>query len=119
MSDENKKYFEMFQTGINVPHLIHELGHAYVSEETPYSIEGNIVTQRMGACTNKYKLTPIGNGQYESEQISMDGVFLEEGLNTNFEEDTLSKYLGLSLEDTLILYGNIFPKVFTNQEYQI
>lgn len=112
ISDENKKYFEMFQTGINVPHLIHELGHAYASAESSYSIEDNIVTQRMGACTNKYKVTPLGNGQYESEQIAMDGVFLEEGLNTNFEEDTLAKYLGLSLEDTLKLYGDVFPSSF-------
>lgn len=112
LSHENQKFLDVFQTGINVPHLIHELGHAYASEENPYSIEDNIVSQRMGVCTNKYKVTPLGNGQYESEQIAMEGVFLEEGLNSNFEEDTLAKYLGLSLEDTMKLYGDVFPASF-------
>ena len=29
LTSSQKKFVEMFQTGINVPHLIHELGHAY------------------------------------------------------------------------------------------
>lgn len=115
LNDQRQRFLDLFGTGINVPHLIHELGHAYVSEENPYSIEGNIVTQRMGVCTNKYKITPLGNGQYESEQISNEGIFIEEGLNTNFEEETLAKYLGLSLEETQKLYGDVFPSSF----YQI
>lgn len=112
LNKSQKKFVEMFQTGINVPHLIHELGHAYASEEKPYTINGNVLTQRMGTCKNKYKITQLGNGQYESEQIEMENLFIEEGLNSNFEEDNLAKYLGISLEETQKLYGEIFPKSF-------
>ncbi len=112
LTQAQQKYLELFQTGINVSHLIHELGHAYASEEKPYELEGNILTQRIGLCKNKYKITPLGNGQYESEQISMENLFIEEGLNSNFEEDNLAKYLGMSLEDTKKLYNDVFPASF-------
>lgn len=102
-----RRFFNTFRTGISVHHLIHELGHAFASEENPYSMEDGVLTQRMGACSNKYKFTSLGDGTYECEQIERSGLFLEEGLNTNFEEETLAKYLGLSLQDTLKLYGNI------------
>lgn len=112
--DMNKEFYERFQTGISVPHLIHELGHAYAAARNPYSVEKKetgetIVTQRMGACSIKQVLTPMGDGTYESEQISMDGLFIEEGLNSNFEEDTLAKYLGVSLEEAKKLYNVALP----------
>lgn len=104
--DVSPEYFERFQTAINVPHLIHELGHAWVAEANPYTIENGILTQRMGTVESKYKITELGNGQYESEGISTTGTFIEEGLNTNFEEETVAKFLGISLEEVQELYSN-------------
>ena len=111
-----QKFLDKFQTGINVPHLIHELGHAYASEENSYSAQEKdgetIVTRRMGANTSKFRLTPLGNGKYECEQISDEGLIVEEGLNSNFEEDTLADYLGISLEEVKKLYNDVFPSSF-------
>lgn len=112
LSSQQQKFVDMFKTGINVPHLIHELGHAYASEKNPYTMDGNILTQRMGMCENKYKLTPLGNAQYECEQIEMKNLFIEEGINSNFEEDNLARYLGISLEEVKKLYGDVLDYSF-------
>lgn len=114
LSESQKKYIDMFHTVINVPHLIHELGHAWASEENPYSIEDGILTQRMGTVETKFKLTDLENGQYESEAISTTGLFIEEGINTNFEERSIAKYLGISLEAAKKLYKNntITPSIY-------
>lgn len=114
LTEEDQKFFDRFQTGINIPHLIHELGHAWASEANPYTIEDGVLTQRMGTVESKYKISDLGNGQYESEGISTTGIFIEEGLNTNFEEQTVANYLGVSLEEAQELYrdGTITPSVY-------
>lgn len=113
LTDKEQQYYDMFHTGINVSHLMHELGHAYVAEQNPYTMEDNILTMRIGACEMKSKFTPLGNGQYESEPISTTGMYIEEGLNTNFEEETMAKYLGISLEEAKKLYdGTILTPSF-------
>lgn len=115
LSTSDQRYFDTFKTGINVPHLIHELGHAWVSEVNPYSIEDGILTQRLGTTTIKYKIEEVEKGKYESEEFSRTGLYLEEGLNTNFEEKTLAKYLGITLEECKELYkttGILIPSQY-------
>lgn len=112
LNEREQKFLELFQTGINVSHLIHELGHAYAAAKNPYSIEDNILTVRTGACQMQTKLTPLGNGQYESEMVSTKGLYIEEALNTNFEEDVLAKYLGISKEELKELYGDVLNRSF-------
>lgn len=107
LTSREQEYFDIFHTGINVSHLIHEMGHAYAAEQNPYSIKDNILTMRLGACEMKSKITSLGNGQYESEGISTTGLYIEEGLNTNFEEENLAKYLGMDLDATKKLYDTV------------
>ena len=52
----SQRHYELFGTGIHVNHLVHELGHAFVSEQEPYSIEGDIITQRCGTAKIKSKI---------------------------------------------------------------
>lgn len=113
-SEYKQKYMNLFHTGINVPHLIHELGHAWASEINSYSLENGVLTQRFGTMEVKHQLTDLGNGQYESEEISSTGLFIEEGLNTNFEERGVAGYLGISLEEAKKLYKDdtITPSVY-------
>lgn len=115
LDEKHQKHFELFKTGINISHLIHELGHAYASVKNHYSMENNVLTVRTGVCQMKTKFTPLGNGEYESENISVNGLYLEEGLNTNFEERTLAKYLGISLEEVKKLYGPVLTPSFYQQ----
>lgn len=112
-----QKHYELFGTGIHINNLIHELGHAFVSEQEPYSIEGDIVTQRCGTGKIKSKITPLENGKYSMKEISREGLMLEEALNTNFEEKSISKILGINLEETKKLYrGN--ERAFLPSTYQ-
>ena len=106
MTENDKMYFDKFNTGINVPHLIHEIGHAWASQLNPYTIKNGILTQRVGTSENKFKISDLGNGKFESEKISSTGIFIEEGINTNFEEQTVADYLDISLEDAKKLYKN-------------
>lgn len=107
LSSNKQNRYDIFHTGINVSHLIHELGHAIVTQENPCSIKDNILTLRMGACEIQSRMTPLGNGKYEREGINISGLYIEEGLNTNFEEETLAKYLGVSLDEVKKLYGPV------------
>lgn len=112
-----QKHYELFGTGIHVNHLVHELGHAFVSEKEPYSIEDDVIIQRCGTGKIKSKITSLGNGKYSIKEISREGLMLEEALNTNFEEKSISKILGISLEETKKLYrGN--ERIFLPSNYQ-
>lgn len=103
--DGEKKLFELFGTGINVPHLIHELGHAWVSEKDQYNIDKNgILTQRVGTAELKYKLEKQNDGTYTKKKISQIGLMLEEGLNTNMEDEAVARYLNINEENINELY---------------
>lgn len=111
----DKKKQEFLGTSINVPHLIHELGHAWASEKNHFSIENNILTERTGTCKIKYRLTPIGNKKYEKEEIFREGIMTEEALNTNMENESLARYLGITLQELKEEYsvsGNLIPSTY-------
>ncbi len=104
-NEKNRRAIDLLGTKINVSHLIHELGHAWVSEKNGYELDDNgILTERTGTCKIKYQITPLENGKYERREISRTGLMLEESLNTNMEEESLARYLGLSREKTKLLY---------------
>lgn len=112
-----QKHYELFGTGIYINHLVHELGHAFVSEKEPYTVDGNIITQRCGTAKIKSEIVDLGNGKYAKKEISRDGLMLEEALNTNFEEKSISKILGISLEEVKKLYKGV-EGVFLPSNYQ-
>lgn len=104
MSNSRKNFFEKFGTGINVHHLIHELGHAWCSELNPYTFENGILTQRTGTAELKFKVEKLEDGTYSKEQISQDGLMIEEGMNTNMEEEALQRYLNINADELKNLY---------------
>ena len=116
LTETQKKYYEMFGTGIQVSHLIHELGHAWAAEKQAYVINGDILTERVGAAEIKYKLENLENGKFLKKEISREGLMTEESLNTNLEEKSVAKYLGISLEEAKKLYK--VDGVFVPSAYQ-
>lgn len=114
-TDMRQKHYDLFGTSINIKDLVHELGHAFVSEKEPYSIEGDIITQRCGTGKIRSKIMPIGNGKYSMKEVSREGLMMEEALNTNFEEKVISKILKINLEETKKLYKST---VFVPSDYQ-
>lgn len=103
----NEKKYELFGTGINVSNLIHELGHAWVSENRPYEIKDGILTQRVGTAELKSKFEKVSDGVYSEQVLSKVGLMIEEGLNTNMEEEALMKYLNITPEKLQKLYKEI------------
>ena len=99
-----KKRCELFKTGINVPHLLHELGHAWGAEENQYKIENNILVQRCGTAKIKFELIPQEDGKYIIKEISREGLMTEESLNTNMEIESVARYLGITIEECKELY---------------
>lgn len=116
LTEREQNFLDVFETGIDVPNLIYELGHAWASEKNPYTMkENNILIQRLGSCEKIYKINPLGNSKYELEPLSVDALYIEEGINTNFEEETLAKYLKISIDDVKNLYG----KIIMSNPYQL
>lgn len=110
-----QKMYDTFGTGIEVSHLIHELGHAWAAEKNTYSIDGNVLTERIGTCKIEYEIKDLGDGKYSKREISREGLMIEESLNTNLQEKTIAKSLGISLEEAKGLYkanGIFIPSIY-------
>ena len=116
--DTSKKLFEsykqraeLFGTGINVSHLMHELGHAWVSEIDPYSKEGEVLIQRCGTANLRSEFIENGDGTYTRNLVDSKGLMLEEAMNTEMEVDSVARYLGITREEADKLYkgGCLIP----------
>ena len=114
-TDKDKKRVELFGTGINVSHLIHELGHAWVSEKGSYRIEEGKLIQRCGTAELISELIPNGDGTYTKKNISNEGLMLEEAINTTQELKYIARYLGIKKDECEKLYkidGCFIPSVY-------
>lgn len=91
-----RRYFE---TDINVSHLVHELGHAWNAQKDQYTIDenGNLVS-RVGTSKRKYKIEQDDTGKYIAKGVSVEGLFIEEEMNSIEEERAMAKYKGISVE---------------------
>lgn len=106
-----KERSELFGTGINVGHLMHELGHAWCSESNTTEYENGILRDRCGTSTIEYKITPNGDGTFTRTKVGVEGLYIEEGLNTEMELEALSRYLNMGREavDALYKSGPLIP----------
>lgn len=105
MSPQNENMVNIFGTGINVPHLIHELGHAWAAEKEAYRMEGKDVVLTVGTSESKYEITPTEDGKFIKKRISRDGLFVEEGANTELEINSVANYLGVTREGAEEIYN--------------
>lgn len=114
-NDKDRKRVELFGTGINVSHLIHELGHAWVSEKDSYRIEDGKLIQRCGTAELISELISNGDGTYTKKNISNEGLMLEEAINTTQELKTIARYLEINKDECEKLYkidGCFIPSVY-------
>lgn len=115
-TQEGAMGYKLFGTDIIVPHLIHELGHAWNSEKDQYSMEGNILTNRVGTAELKSEFIKQADGTYIEKSISSEGLMMEEAINTNEEEKALSKYMGIPQEK---IKAEAYDKTIGCSKYQI
>ena len=98
LSDRNT--IDYFGTDIPVHHVFHELGHAWHSEKDPYTmINENTYVERAGAAYITYSLTKNSDNTISQKELSVNGLFIEEAMNTSAEENYLAKYIGKSRAD--------------------
>lgn len=115
-TQEGDMGYKLFGTDIIVPHLIHELGHAWNSEKDQYSMEGNILTNRVGTAELKSEFIKQADGTYIEKSISSEGLMMEEAINTNEEERALSKYMGIPVENII---EDVYDKTIHCSKYQV
>ncbi len=106
---------EFFGTDIHVSHLIHELGHAWHAEDRQFVIsEDEKLIERVGTAQFIYSLTKRCDGKIVKRQEAVNGLFIEEGMNTLEEEKAMANYMGISQEEMNFFY----EKVLVSSDYQ-
>ena len=91
---------KIYSSDINVAYLIHELGHAWHSEKDQFTItENGMLQERIGTARIIYSLTKTDDGKIIKKQEKVSDLIIEEGANTVDEENYMSDYLGISLEE--------------------
>lgn len=98
---------QIYGTDINVAHLIHELGHAWNAQKKEYTLENGSLIARVGASELVYELKSIGENRYKKHLTSGKGIFIEEAMNTSYEEVTMSRYFDLPREEMKKIYKRI------------
>lgn len=105
----SSKAFTFLGTDINIPYLIHELGHAFHAEKNAYKmLEDGTLLERIGTAQFKYSFKKTSDGKILQNEISYSGLFLEESLNTIEEEIAMARYMGISKEEMQKKYYEIF-----------
>jgi len=104
----NAKAIDFLKTYINVPHLIHELGHAWNAEKEAYKmLEDGTLVERFGTAEFRYCFEKSNDGGIIQKLTSTKGLFLEEGMNTIEEEKVMARYIGISREEMKEKYKEI------------
>lgn len=112
---KNDKVKEFLGTDIHVPHLQHELGHAWHAEKDQFVMsEKGILTERVGAAEFQYSFLPSGDGKYIRRNDKVTGLMTEEGMNTLAEEKAMANYMGISQEEMKKAY----KEVLVESDYQ-
>lgn len=96
---------KVYDTDINLSHLIHELGHAWASEKEEFVQDenGNYIN-KVGTCTIKAK---VEKENKTVETTSYEGLLTEEALNTIQEENTLCDLLSIENVNELKAKGYV------------
>ena len=125
LTDENdilrSNRLRIYKTPINITQFAHELGHAWASEDEPYTRSGDILIERVGAGRIYYKIGQSSSGKFTMQEIGKEGLLTEEMLNTEMELDAVAKFLGISREFLQSLYdrGYLLPSIYQGEMLQI
>ena len=114
-----EKSVSFFGTTINIPHLIHELGHAFSSEEKHYIIKDGIIEERIGASSLKTTYEKKADGSYVAHPGIPSNVLIEETMNSLEEESAIKRYLRINEEQLLELYNSGILQKSTYQQIPI
>ena len=102
-----KERVELFGTGIQVSHLIHELGHAWHSQKNGLTqAEDGSILSRMGNSTTRYTYTRLEDGKYLCHVEPTRSLITEEAMNSDMEEQALKRFLGIDDEKLKKLYSS-------------
>ena len=114
-SDRSIEARKMFGTTINVAHLIHELGHAWHAENNQFEIKDGYLIERVGPAKLISKLEKLEDGTCTRFLEKVEGLILEESLNTRAEEMAVARYLGISRDE---VQKNIYRNILVPSNYQ-
>ena len=90
----NSETAKFYGTKINLSHLIHELGHAWAAQKDEFIQEENgDYINTIGAVKFYNK---VDRETCTSEEIGVEGLYIEEALNSIEEEEALYRILGIS-----------------------
>lgn len=96
----SNKSKEFLNTEVNVPHLIHELGHAWHSEkDESTSQEDGTIKLRQGTCESIYSYKRQSDGKYLENCEKTSYLMIEEEMNTIAEEIAMAHYMGIPREE--------------------
>ena len=85
---------EFYKSNINLSHLIHELGHAWAAQKGEFVQEKNgDYIQTVG--TAKFQ-NRVDRNTHTVEETGVEGLYVEEALNSIEEEKALYKILGVN-----------------------
>lgn len=109
--------FILFKTPIDVRQLEHELGHAWASEDNPYTVEGNTLIERVGTSKIYYDIGQNDSGKTTIRETRIEGILTEEMLNTGMELDIIARFLGISREKLQSFYdsGNLLLSIYQGE----
>lgn len=99
---------EFLGTDINVPHLIHELGHAWHAEEEQFIMQQDgTLKERVGTADFIYSFSKTHDNKFIKKCIKTTGLMIEESMNTVAEEKAMADYMGISLEEMRKVYRSL------------
>ena len=99
---------EFLGTDINVPHLIHELGHAWHAEQEQFTIqEDGTLKERVGTAEFTYSFSKNQDNKFVRKCTKTAGLMIEESMNTVAEERAMANYMGISLEEMRKAYNTV------------
>ena len=91
---------EFLGSDINIPHLIHELGHAWHAEKDQFVMqEDGTLKERIGTAEFTYTFSKTPDNKFVKKCEKVTGLMFEESMNTVAEEIAMANYMGISLEE--------------------
>lgn len=94
ISSYQEEVIEKLGTNIHVPHLLHELGHAQAARNQEYTQQGNKIIMHCGMIQKEYEVE-FQDGNPTLKETDCQGLYLEEGINTVWEYESVAKFLGV------------------------